>query len=84
MMRRCNAPFGNELVILTSCSPYLLRMTATTARPVVNRDEWQKTLGDWQKSAAKALKGHPWKKQPSATLTDDLRGGPADSTPAAD
>ena len=55
-----------------------------TARRVVNREEWQKTLGDWQKSTAKALKGHPWEKQTSAAIIDDLRGGPADSTPAAE
>ncbi len=55
-----------------------------TARRVVNREEWQKTLGDWQKSATKALKGHSWENQSSATMIDDLRGGPADSTPAAE
>ena len=55
-----------------------------TARRVVNRGEWQKTLGDWQKTAAKALEGHPWEEQRSAAIIDDLRGGPADSTPAAE
>ena len=35
-----------------------------TARRVVNREEWQKTLGDWQKSATKALKGHPQESSP--------------------
>ena len=54
-----------------------------TARRVVNRGEWQNALGDWQKTAAKALKNHPWEKQSSATIIDDLRGGPVEkaSTP---
>lgn len=50
-----------------------------TARRVVDRSEWEKTLGEWQKSAAKALKGHPWSKQNSSSIVDDLRGGPAES-----
>ena len=54
-----------------------------TARRVVNRDEWRKTVGDWQKSAARVLKGHPWEKKTSAAIIDDLRGGSPDSTPTA-
>lgn len=50
-----------------------------TARRVVDRGEWEKTLGDWQKSTAKSLKGHPWQNQPAAAIVDDLRGGPAES-----
>lgn len=50
-----------------------------TARRVVKRKEWEKTLTTWQKTAAKALKGHAWEKQPASTIVDDLRGGPADS-----
>ncbi len=51
-----------------------------TARRVVNQDEWRKAVGDWQKSAAHALKGHPWEKKSSARMIDDLRGGSSDST----
>ena len=50
-----------------------------TARRVVKRDEWEKTVTDWQKTTAKALKDHAWEKQPAAAIIDDLRGGPADS-----
>lgn len=49
-----------------------------TARRVVNKDDWQKTVGDWQKSAAKALKNHPWEKQSAADVVNDLRGGPVE------
>ncbi|MDB6116323.1 MAG: hypothetical protein JWO08_104 [Verrucomicrobiaceae bacterium] len=49
-----------------------------TARRVVNQKEWQKTIGEWQKTAAKALKNHPWEKQSAATIVDDLRGGAAE------
>ena len=50
-----------------------------TARRVVKRSDWEQTLADWQKTAASALKGHPWEKQPSAAIIDDLRGGPAEA-----
>jgi AbrB family looped-hinge helix DNA binding protein len=50
-----------------------------TARRVVNRAQWEKTLGEWRKTAAKALRGHPWEKQPSSAIIDDLRGGPAEA-----
>ena len=50
-----------------------------TARRVVKRDEWEKTLTDWKKATAKALKGRAWEKKPAAAILDDLRGGPADS-----
>ena len=55
-----------------------------TARRVVNRDEWRKTLGDWRKSATKALKDHPWGKRSTAAILDELRGGPVDSKLAAE
>ena len=61
-----------------------------TAHRVVNQREWEATLRDWQKSAAKALKGHPWERKSSAELLDDLRGGgawkikPAAHDPALD
>ena len=48
-----------------------------TARRVVNRGEWEKAVGEWQKSTTKNLKGHPWEKKTSAAIVDDLRGGPA-------
>ena len=52
-----------------------------TARRVVDRSEWEKTLGDWQASAAKSLKGHPWQDQNSSVIVEDLRGGPVESVP---
>lgn len=52
-----------------------------TARRVVDRREWEKTLGEWQASASKSLQGHPWQDQPSAAIVDDLRGGPVESAP---
>ena len=50
-----------------------------TARRVVDRDEWQKTFGEWKDTASKSLKGHPWEKQPSSAIVDDLRGGKAEA-----
>ena len=50
-----------------------------TARRVVKRSDWDSALTDWQKTAAKALKGHKWEKQPSSIIIDDLRGGPAET-----
>lgn len=52
-----------------------------TARRVVNHKEWGKTLGEWQKAAAESLKDHPWGNQTSATIIDDIRGGPAEPAP---
>ncbi|MDZ4286827.1 MAG: AbrB/MazE/SpoVT family DNA-binding domain-containing protein [Prosthecobacter sp.] len=49
-----------------------------TARRVVKRSEWEKTVADWQKTAVKSLKGHAWEKQTAKAVVDDLRGGPAD------
>jgi len=53
--------------------------TVLTARRVVKRRQWEKIMANWQKSAAKALKGHVWEKQQSAAIIDDLRGGPVES-----
>jgi hypothetical protein len=53
--------------------------TVLTARRVVNQKAWLATVRDWQDSAAKTLKGHPWEKVPCAALLDDLRGGSVDS-----
>lgn len=50
-----------------------------TARRVVDHGEWKKTLGDWQKAAAKSLKSHPWRNETAARIVDDLRGGPAEA-----
>lgn len=50
-----------------------------TARRVVNLDEWNDALEEWQSASEKALDDHPWKDQPSTAIIDDLRGGPADS-----
>jgi AbrB family looped-hinge helix DNA binding protein len=50
-----------------------------TARRVVKRAAWEKTVADWQKTATKALKGHKWEKAPATEIIDDLRGGPADA-----
>ncbi len=52
-----------------------------TARRAVNRDEWGQTLAEWQKSAADSLQNHPWADQTSASLIDDLRGGPVEGNP---
>ena len=49
-----------------------------TARRVVCRGDWEKTINAWQTSAKKSLKDHPWEDQPSSAIIDDLRGGPAD------
>ena len=51
-----------------------------TARRVVNRDEWGRTLADWQESATRSLQGHPWADQTSASIIDDLRGGPVEAS----
>lgn len=52
------------------------------ARRVVDRSVWQGALREWRKTSARALAGHPWEKRSVARIIDDLRGGPADSTPA--
>jgi len=75
LRKRLNLHAGDQLEF-DEVAPVL------TARRVVNRDEWSATLAAWQESAACALSGHPWKNQSSATIVDDLRGGPADSTPS--
>lgn len=50
-----------------------------TARRVVDAAEWKKTFGEWAGAASKSLKGHPWEKQKSAQIIDDLRGGKAEA-----
>ena len=51
-----------------------------TARRIVHRAEWEKTLREWQASASTSLRGHPWENQSSITIIDDLRGGSAETT----
>jgi len=72
--QRLNLKTGDELEF-DETAPVL------TARRVVNRAEWERTLEAWQASAESALKGHPWEKQSTADIINDLRGGPAE-TPA--
>jgi AbrB family looped-hinge helix DNA binding protein len=72
--QRLNLKTGDELEF-DETAPVL------TARRVVNRAEWERTLEAWQASAGGALKGHPWEKLSTADIIDDLCGGPAE-TPA--
>ena len=51
-----------------------------TARRVVNREKWTDALRDWQETASKNLKDHPWEDQPASCIVDDLRGGPVEET----
>jgi AbrB family looped-hinge helix DNA binding protein len=51
-----------------------------TARRLIDRREWNKTLNEWQKTSRARLKGHPLEKLSAEKLVDDLRGGPADKT----
>ena len=51
------------------------------ARRVVNRREWEKTLKEWQTSAAGSLSGHPWLKESSGAIVDELRGGGVENPP---
>jgi len=75
LRQRFNLRVGDQLEFDES-APVL------TARRVVKRSEWEETLGEWQKTAAKTLKGHPWQEQTSAEILDDLRGGPVEPLPA--
>lgn len=69
---RLNLKAGDQLEFDEN-APFL------TAKRVVNRHEWEKAFAEWQSTAKKSLKGHPWENQPSSTIIDDLRGGPADT-----
>lgn len=69
--QRLNLKTGDELEF-DETSPIL------SARRMVNRGEWERALGDWQKSATKSLQGHPWEHQSAADIIDDLRGGPVE------
>lgn len=51
-----------------------------TARRVVDRGNWEKTLKAWQASTDQALENHPWNKVSSTEMLNELRGGSADST----
>lgn len=72
--QRLNLKAGDELEFDESS-------TVLTARRVVNRKEWVRTLDEWQASASSALQGHPWSKQSAAKILDDLRGGPVETAP---
>ena len=67
--QKLNLKAGDQLEFDESAS-------VLAARRVVEKAAWRKTVAAWQKSAAKALKGHVWEKRPSASIIDDLRGGP--------
>jgi AbrB family looped-hinge helix DNA binding protein len=69
LRKRLNLKAGDQLEF-DETAPVL------TARRVVHRSEWEKTLNEWQASAQTALRGHPWENQSSTTILDDLRGGP--------
>lgn len=70
--QRLNLKTGDELEF-DGTSPIL------SARRVVNQSQWEQTLTDWQKTASKSLKGHPWEHQSAAEMLDDLRGGPVET-----
>jgi AbrB family looped-hinge helix DNA binding protein len=71
--QRLNLKVGDQLEF-DETSPVL------TARRVVDRGIWETTLKSWQASTSQELQGHPWENVPSATMLDELRGGPADTT----
>ena len=68
LRKRLNLKAGDQLEF-DETAPVL------TARRVVHRSEWEKTLSEWQASAQSALRGHPWENQSSSSILDDLRGG---------
>lgn len=72
LRKRLNLKAGDQLEF-DETAPVL------TARRVVHRGEWEKTLSEWHTSAKTALEGHPWEHEASATIVDDLRGGPVES-----
>lgn len=72
LRKRLNLKAGDQLEF-DETAPVL------TARRVIHRGEWEKTLNEWQASAQSQLRGHPWENQPSSAMLDDLRGGPAES-----
>jgi len=74
LRKRLNLKAGDQLEF-DETAPVL------TARRVVHRSEWEKTLNAWQASAESTLQGHPWENQSSATILDDLRGGPVEIPP---
>ncbi len=50
-----------------------------TARRAVDHKAWSATVQAWQKASARELKGHPWATATSASMMDDLRGGPVET-----
>lgn len=75
LRKRLNLKAGDQLEF-DETAPFL------TARRVVRRNEWEKTLNEWQASAQATLRGHPWENQASTDILDDLRGGPAENPTA--
>jgi AbrB family looped-hinge helix DNA binding protein len=73
LRKRLNLKAGDQLEF-DETAPVL------TARRVVHRNEWEKTLSEWQASASSELQGHPWENQPSSSILDDLRGGPMETS----
>jgi AbrB family looped-hinge helix DNA binding protein len=72
LRKRLNLKAGDQLEFDETAS-------VLTARRVVHRSEWEKTLNQWQSSAKSALRGHPWENQSSTLLLDELRGGPVET-----
>lgn len=73
LRQRLNLKVGDQLEF-DETAPVL------TARRVVDRGNWEKTLKAWQASTDQALEDHPWKNRTSGEMIDELRGGAADST----
>lgn len=73
LRQRLNLKVGDQLEF-DETAPVL------TARRVVNRGNWTRTIAAWQASTDQALKNHPWQHRSSREVIDELRGGPVDST----
>ncbi len=71
LRQRLNLKAGDQLEFDENAS-------VLTARRVVHRGEWEKTIGCWQASATAALRGHPWEHENTSSVIDDLRGGPVE------
>jgi len=45
-----------------------------TARRAVDRGAWDEVIGNMQKQADEALRGHPWETKSAAEILDEMRG----------
>jgi AbrB family looped-hinge helix DNA binding protein len=45
-----------------------------TARRAVDRGAWDEVIGNMQKQADEALRGHPWATKSAAEILDEMRG----------